>query len=63
MNFINLLTKQQVLIVYGVKAPKPNTKITVGLLDGYHAVIEKSQYKSTYGKALYRCEHIPKNNA
>ncbi len=57
--FINLLTRDQVLHVYGVKAPARNTEISVGLLDGMKATIVESQFKSTYGKKLYRCEHLP----
>lgn len=35
-----------------------NTEVSVDLLDNMHAVIVESQFRSTYGKRLYRCEHV-----
>jgi len=61
-NFIHTLTKDQVLHVYAglTEVPKNDGKVVFPIPSEAVSIhITVAPHKSTYGKTLYRCEHIP----
>lgn len=63
--FVNLLTRDQYLWVYRFAGAAPDNvpgKHTQTFLcvpaEAVTIVVTKSHHKSTYGKALYSCEHL-----
>jgi hypothetical protein len=63
--FVNLLTKDQYLTTYAHAGanidnlPRKNTRtfLMIPALDAT-VVATQSEFKSTYGKKLYKCEHL-----